>query len=363
MRKKILFIAGFPPPASGQLIMQKKMYDVFATEEKRLVNLNFTNSSKDFSRTSIKKIFKMLIAVGAITMEGLFRNRSIDKVYYSLSGPKKNALMKDILIGIPLTIFFKKKLVLQVHAGGYNASFVESEKLFARVKKLYGKVNQLLCLTEYQRRELEFLQPVSTTILYNFSEDRFIDTGAIRQIADRKELRLLSVGHLNPNKGIAECIKLAVRLKERGQTFTWRLVGAFQDPAFEKQIRDAIKEHNLDKEVNIINEMANSEIYKEYAWADYLIFLSNGPEGQPVVLIECLMMSRAVVIVKNISGIDEYIINGHNGFLVNDYTEVLPLLLDKEKDLTMIRENARKTYLQDFSDEVFSKRIRKIFNR
>ncbi len=363
-KRKILFIAGFPPPASGQLIMQKKMYDLINAEDKKLINLNFSAHSKDFSKKSVKKITRLLTVSLQILTEGIFRQNEIEKVYYSLSGPKKSALIKDILIGIPLNLFFKKKLILQVHAGGYNDGFIENKLLFNCLRMLYKNIEHLLCLTEYQKKELDFLCAKTKSIVYNFCEDVAVKkmTFKSNNLNGKSFMRLLSVGHLNPNKGIAESITLAKLLKSEGIDFNWRFIGSFQDSAFEDKIRMMIRESNLEHEVAIENEIAHDLIYTEYNNADFLIFLSNGPEGQPVVLIEALMIAKAVIIAKNISGISEYITNNYNGFLCNDYSEVLPLLKSYNNINTeKIRSNARKTYLEHFSVNVFSRRMSKIF--
>lgn len=362
--KKILFIAGFPPPASGQLIMQKKMYDLISAEDKKLISLNFSSSSRDFSKTSIKKVIKLLHIIFKITKEGLFAQREIDKVYYSLSGPKKSALVKDILIGIPLNLFFKKKLILQVHAGGYNHTFVESKLLFKLLQRLYMNLEHLLCLTEFQRKELDFLKAKIKSTVYNFCEDVASDRRQSSSYSDRSFLRLLSVGHLNANKGIEECIILAGMLKGQGINFNWKFIGSFQDRDFELKIREMITKLNIADHIVIENEMPNDLILNEYTNADFLVFLSNGPEGQPVVLIEALMMANAIIIAKDVCGIGEYVKSGYNGFLADDYKDVLAIFTDDNKGkFEAIRANARTTYIENFSVEKFSQKVSVIFEK
>ncbi len=361
--KKILFIAGFPPPASGQLIMQKKMYDLIKAEDKKLISLNFTSDSRDFSKTSIKKVVKLIQIFFKITQDGLFAQREIGKVYYSLSGPKKSALVKDLLIGIPLNLFFKKKLILQVHAGGYNRSFVESQFLFFLLKWIYRNLEHLLCLTEYQKRELTFLKAKNSTIIYNFCDDKILDAALLAENS-RPILRLLSVGHLNENKGIVECIRLAALLKDHNIDFTWRFVGSFQHNAFEARVREMVTSFNLAQNIIFENEISHDQIAGKYAEADFLVFLSNGPEGQPVVLIEALMVAKAVIIAKDVCGIGEYIKNGYNGFLFDDYKDILPMLIGYDKrSFETIRSNARKTYLEFFSVKKFSQKVSILFEK
>lgn len=363
---KILFIAGFPPPASGQLIMQKKMFDLLKTEDRKLINLDFSNSSRDFSKISVSKIIKLLRIVFQIIGEGLWNQWNISKVYYSLSGPKRNALIKDIIIGFPLNLLFKRKLILQVHAGGYNQDFVENKFLFHVLQKLYKNIEHLLCLTKYQERELKFLNAKTTSIIYNFCEEVSLSNehlaNGIKSI--NNSLRLLSVGHLNNNKGIVECIDLANLLKTNGIDFCWKFIGSFQDKNFEIKILDMIEAYNLQTYIMIEDEVANDKILSEYGQSDFLIFLSNGPEGQPVVLIEALMIAHAVIITKDICGIGEYVRNGYNGFVVNEYTEILPILANqKRNDFSRIRSNGKNTYHEQFSVKIFSQKVSKIFKK
>ena len=82
----------------------------------------------------------------------------------------------------------------------------------------------------------------------------------------------------------------------------------------------SIKEHSLDKKINLIGEIKKTEIADFWAKQDICINLSDF-EGRSISIMEA-MINGAVPVVTDTSGIREDIEDGINGYIVpiGDYT-------------------------------------------
>ena len=138
------------------------------------------------------------------------------------------------------------------------------------------------------------------------------------------------------------------------------IIEALSNSEFELNIigTGSMKEEliNLANSVNtnleIINNISNSELMEVYKDYKYFILSSNF-EGNPKVLLEA-MSAGCIPIVSNIQNNSEIVDDGYNGFLFdldNKGKDVLKKLLQDDLDFTMITNNATNTVKSRFSLE------------
>jgi glycosyltransferase involved in cell wall biosynthesis len=119
--------------------------------------------------------------------------------------------------------------------------------------------------------------------------------------------------------------------------------------------------------VKIIGKVAMDDVPGFYRNADFSILLREDKRyahaGFPTKLVESLSCG-VPLITNDTSDIKKYIKNGFNGFILENHSveeiieclENLILLSENEKDV--MKENAKKTSLENFDFNQYSKRFR-----
>jgi glycosyltransferase involved in cell wall biosynthesis len=125
------------------------------------------------------------------------------------------------------------------------------------------------------------------------------------------DLRLLSVGRLEREKGHSVLLDAIARLRDHGTTVRLDLVGdGTRLAALQRQVRDL----GIERLVTFSGAVGQDRIREHYERADAFCLPSLG-EGIPVVLMEALAMGLPAI-ASNTMGIPELIEDGVTGLLV-----------------------------------------------
>jgi glycosyltransferase involved in cell wall biosynthesis len=193
------------------------------------------------------------------------------------------------------------------------------------------------CITDWCRRGLQALAPDASTILVHMGADldRF---PAVAREHPAGSLRVLFVGRLVPEKGVADLIDAARSLRDVD------LVIAGAGP-----LRDRL-ERRAAGTARFVGGLAQSELVRWYDWADVLC-LPSYHEGLPVVLMEALATGLPVVTTA-VAGIPELVTDDETGLVVEPGDiEGIAAALEKLRDPTL-RERlgaaGRRRVVSDF---------------
>ncbi len=136
----------------------------------------------------------------------------------------------------------------------------------------------------------------------------------------------LSVGRLVEEKNHSSLINAFSRLNNKDSLLF--IVG--KGPQ-EKNLKDIIKSHNLQKRVFIFEP--DPEIFRYYKTADIFVLMSKH-EGFGIVFLEA-MAARLPVITSNIKPMSDFIKHNKTGFLANNEEELIKimdnLIISKDK--------------------------------
>lgn len=119
---------------------------------------------------------------------------------------------------------------------------------------------------------------------------------------------------------------------------------------------------------NIIIEKAQSRDELNETYSDIDVILCPSLEETLSMTIIEGMMNKKLVITSDATGIADYIVDGENGFVfksgdADSLREKIDIILSEKVDLEKIRENARKTYLDNFTLEKVGERFKKMFEK
>ena len=146
---------------------------------------------------------------------------------------------------------------------------------------------------------------------------------------------LAFVGRITPEKGIAECIELARRVK-----LPLKIAAKVYDEHEQAHFREIVEPAIEEGVVDFLGELGELERDPLYAGARATLMLGAWPEPFGLVAIES-MATGTPVIGRRAGALTETIEHGTDGFLIDDLTEA-ELAVDKlsELDRAQIRQRA-----------------------
>lgn len=166
--------------------------------------------------------------------------------------------------------------------------------------------------------------------------------------ADTQRLTMLAVGRLHPVKDHAFLLHACYELKSRGSDFFCLIAGEGpQRPWLEHLIRNL----GLESRVKLLGHLSRQNLDACYELSD-LVVLTSRSEGIPLVLMEAMAHSRAVL-APSITGIPELVKDGETGFLyragsLEDFLSKIEVIRTSQSALTGLRRAAREHVLQHF---------------
>jgi len=123
---------------------------------------------------------------------------------------------------------------------------------------------------------------------------------------------LLFVGRLERRKGVRLLLKSLALLHRKGKKYTLRIVG---HGPLTHELRKLISANNLSQYVKLLGYVPQQELLKCYLLTKVVVIPSLY-EGVPTVALEAMAAGKPLI-VSNIPGLNELVINGGNGLLVN----------------------------------------------
>ncbi|HWQ14627.1 MAG TPA: glycosyltransferase [Roseiflexaceae bacterium] len=168
---------------------------------------------------------------------------------------------------------------------------------------------------------------------------------------------ILSVGQLAARKGFAQLIRACARLRERGYTFSCRIVGNGPQRA---ELARLIDELALQEYVLLCGALSHEEVIEQYRRSTMFVLAcvrsgDGDRDGFPNVLAEAMAM-QLPVISTDVSAIPELLEDGRNGLLVppGDHlalADAMAALLDDPALRARLAEQGRRTILERFDVE------------
>lgn len=132
------------------------------------------------------------------------------------------------------------------------------------------------------------------------------------------KIQIVCVGRYENRKNLFLLIDVLNELKEKYQLYT-TIIGEASD-AFQKEyywkLEEKVKEYGLEKEVSLLKNLSQQEIYRTYAKADIFV-LPSTRERASVSQLEA-MSCGVPVICSDTNGTSCYVIDGKNGYLFHD---------------------------------------------
>lgn len=276
---------------------------------------------------------------------------------------------------IPIVLTYHTRFDKYYHYVPVAKRFFKNILSHQIVKKFSQKCTMIFAPTETSKeylteigitREIEVLPTgIDFDIFKELKFDIFkgVKEETIRSKYTKKgEALLCSVSRLSEEKNIYFMIDGIKYVKERANIpFKCIIVGEGPE---KENIMNKIQEEGLSDTIILVGNIPPDEISKYYLASDFFVFSSKS-ETQGMVLLEA-MASFCPVVAVSAGGIEDVVIDGHNGYKTNeDISEwgkkVIELLSDETK-LDKMSKNAHE-YAKKFSLELMARHAADVYIR
>lgn len=338
---KLLVFAHVPPPYHGQSAAVKLMLQHFGGDRRKAkfrrrrpshygiecyhVNARFSKTLEDVGELQAGKILLVLFyCLQAIWCRLRY---GVKTLYYVPAPGKAVALYRDWLVMLFCRPFFDK-IIFHWHGGGLAKWLETSAQMRIRslTYHLMKEAGLSIVLTEFGRADAEKLLPRRIAVVPSGIPDpcpQFAETllsrrrtraavfknflsGSfpVRSENDRT-VNVLFIAHCIREKGVFDAIEAMVLANEKLAAenlplrFRLTLIGAFASYSEEKELREFIRQRDVQNAVAILGFVSDERKNQELRNADIFCFPSYYPaEGQPAGLMEAMAFGLPIVTTR-----------------------------------------------------------------
>jgi glycosyltransferase involved in cell wall biosynthesis len=223
------------------------------------------------------------------------------------------------LIGVLVGDLLKKPVIVTIHGSDFRMAKEGSKLLKNIFLYVCRRSKQIFCVSELQTKEIEKMgvkgEKIST--LPMGIEESFLEAGRNRrERLGLQEYTILSNRNLLPIYNVSLLIRaIPIVLAEEPRTMFLIAGEGTEKGALEREVRNL----NINSSVKFLGRVPHEEMPNLLAQVDIYVSTSLC-DGTSVSLLEA-MGSGAFPVVTDIPANKEWVINGENGFLVNQSEE------------------------------------------
>lgn len=358
-KKKICFIAQFPPPMHGLSKAVETLYNSELNQEFEFEKVDITNNKKFLS-----------------SLFGISRSKA-DLFYFTIS-QTKGGNIRDLVI-LKLLDMQKKKCLIHLHGGYYrtlvdNLGGWQARANYKAIGKLAGAIvlgPSLKWIFEGMLSEKKiYTVPNCVDDQYLMSEVQFMDKCA--SYKQKKIKHILYLSNFIRSKGYPEVLEMAKLEKEsvdkgNDRKYHFDFAGKFFEKAEEDYFNLFIKNNNLEEYVSYHGVVGGEQKQGLLNNADIFVLLTRYPnEGQPISILEA-MGNGLQVITTNHAGIPDIVKDGVTGIVIDKKVEknIPNNILERiqnEDGCKMILA-ARNSVIANYQERNYIENMRAVFKK
>ncbi len=241
--------------------------------------------------------------------------------------------------------------------------YYESVCLRQEEFNIYSRINHIVCVSEFTRQSFISIFPLlSNRVLsiHNLIDETRIKALSIEPIDDDRFIRngftIVSVGRIVPVKRFSLIPQIASKLKEKGCSFRWYILGPNNDVDEFNLVLNRISQFDVGDSVYLLGSKSNPYSYMRNS--DVLVCLSYS-EACPMVFNEAKILEIPVV-TAGFGSASEFIRNGKDGLIVRveDIQDVLEELINNK---SMLRVLKQEIHDYSYSNDLIYKEMNSLF--
>ena len=352
-KKKICFVAQFPPPMHGLSKAVDTLYNSELAREFDFEKIDITNN---------KRILQNLAAI---------RRSNADLFYFTIAQSVKGNL-RDLII---LKAIGKRPCLVHLHGGYYRTLIDKGMKSWQR-KANYKAINKLsgsIILGPSLKWIFEGMLPKDRIFIvpncvddeYLMSEEEFEEK--TKTISDRRIKHVLYLSNFISSKGYPQVLEMARLEKERGgeRRFHFDFAGKFFERREEEFFWNYVKNNRLEDFVTYHGIVGGEKKQELLRSCDIFCLLTTYPnEGQPISILEA-MGNGMVIITTDHAGIPDLVTDGVNGIVANkDKIDPSSIYIKLDRlPFEEIEKRNRIEVMNHFRQKTYITNMRKTFEK
>lgn len=335
-KKKVCFIAQFPPPIHGLSKAVDTLYNSELAQKFEFEKIDITNN---------RKIFSNLIAI--------WKSKA-DLFYFTISQTRGGNL-RDLLI---FKVIGRRPCLVHLH-GGYYRTMVDQLPNWQRnanynaIAKLSGAIvlgpSLKWIFQGMIPDEKIFTVPNCVDDEYLMSDKEFQDK--INNIENRQIKHVLYLSNFIKTKGYQEVLEMAKLEKLRvdaggSRRFHFDFAGKFFEASQNDYFLNFIRDNKLEEYVTYHGVVCGNEKRELLKNCDIFVLLTTYPnEGQPISILEA-MGNGMLIVTTNHAGIPDIVANEKQGLVTDrekiSYAQIYDWLLKKDSYKNIALSNRLK---------------------
>ena len=356
---KILFLAQLPPPIHGASIISEKVLNELSKKHNiDFLNITPCNQMSEVGIFSIKKVFISIKIFLKIVK--LLISKKFDAIYITLAH-KEMAFFKDAIF-LLISKFFIKRRIIHLHGRGLR-NYVKKGFL-KYLKYIIFKLTfydcEVIHLSNCFKKEVSWL-PINKIYIVPNSVKKFTGVENKKKIYD-----FAFLSNIFEEKGIFVLLDSLQLLKKRKVSFKCLLIGDFKSEEIKKKYYKIINQYNLEDSITFVGPQYGFKKYQYLSQAETFVlptFYSN--EALPLSILESMSLAMPIISTP-IGAIKDLIKKNKCGILVkpkDKYSlfQALELICKNKKLLKKYGKNSLNGFNENFTENIFNKRINKIF--
>jgi glycosyltransferase involved in cell wall biosynthesis len=171
------------------------------------------------------------------------------------------------------------------------------------------------------------------------------------------------VGLLRPRKGLETVLDALDLLRQQGFSVRLRVVGSFETPAYEREVRQYVARLGIGPAVDWAGFC--TDIDAQLAHMDLMAFPSLLAEGMPMVVLEA-MAAGVPLVASRVAGVTDVLRDGVDGLLCSpgdptDLAQAIGRVLRGTVAWESLRSRAHRRQCEQFSDSAMARTVADLY--
>jgi N-acetyl-alpha-D-glucosaminyl L-malate synthase BshA len=345
--KIAILVSGFPPDRIGGMEIASYNIAKHLADNGHSIHV-ITSSYSKYHLNEDKFVVHPVNMMGTKIVGPFFDQRKILPIIKKIS-PEIVHAQGISTSGISgFTAFLIKNLLkipYVVYGRGGDVYPFKAEKIL--VKAILNEADSIIALTESMKKEMQKISNKEIVVIPNgIDMNRFNDPSlnfSESLNTGEKEKIVIFVGNLRPEKGLRYLIKAMKYVTKKNLNIRLLLVG---EGSQKENLKKLANKLDIEDKVTFSGKVSVEKIPVYLKNSDIFV-LPSLHEGFPNVLLEA-MASGLPVVATNVTGINEIIEDGKNGFLVQSKNseeiakKILLLINNNDLRKNICDENRKK---------------------